>query len=292
MTNSKFYIDESKEITNFEYPVASTAVTITPDQRRFITLGVYKPAIKFFEFANRSMKFERHLVSDGLKVLSVVDDGDKFVVLRRNRCVEFHTKNGLHETLKLPYQAKDMVFNNCTSDLYLCGNYSSIYRFNLEQGRFLRGIENGKINKLAFSNSNGLLLGIIENRILIIDSRVRDVILEKEVSDSILESLDISNDGFHFSISSEDSQLLEYDLRIKEPVSKTKLSEKIIKLKYSDNDLFIGHKNKISFQHEGISDQICFDYEINDFDVCSDFLIVCGENKQMSCFTKANHKNL
>lgn len=47
-------------IQNFEFPEASNRIKTTRDGKFAVATGTYKPQMRVFEYAEVSMKFERH----------------------------------------------------------------------------------------------------------------------------------------------------------------------------------------------------------------------------------------
>lgn len=47
-------------IQDFEFPEASNRIKTTSDGKFAVATGVYKPQMRVYEFAEMSMKFERH----------------------------------------------------------------------------------------------------------------------------------------------------------------------------------------------------------------------------------------
>jgi hypothetical protein len=47
-------------IQDFEFPEASNKIKCTADGNYTVATGVYKPQMRVYEFAEMSMKFERH----------------------------------------------------------------------------------------------------------------------------------------------------------------------------------------------------------------------------------------
>ncbi|CAO3694428.1 unnamed protein product [Rhizopus stolonifer] len=51
-------------IQDFEFPEASNRIKTTRDGKYVVATGTYKPQMRVFEFADMSMKFERHTDSE------------------------------------------------------------------------------------------------------------------------------------------------------------------------------------------------------------------------------------
>jgi len=87
------------------------------------------------------MKFERCLDSEVVKfeVLSYVYS--KIVFLQANHFVEFHAQYGSYYTTRIPKFGRDLKYHYETSNLYVVGTGSEVYRLNLEEGRFLTSFQ-------------------------------------------------------------------------------------------------------------------------------------------------------
>lgn len=53
-------------IQDFEFPEASMRIKTTSDGKFCMATGVYKPQIRVFEYAEMSMKFERHTDAENI----------------------------------------------------------------------------------------------------------------------------------------------------------------------------------------------------------------------------------
>lgn len=51
-------------IHDFDFPVASRRVKVSPDGEYIATTGVYPPSLKVFETQQLSMKFQRHVTTE------------------------------------------------------------------------------------------------------------------------------------------------------------------------------------------------------------------------------------
>lgn len=276
---------EIESIKNFEYPVACTGVCIAPNQKRVITIGIYKPSVKSFDLGSMTMRFERHIVADPLKVVSLTDDAEKFAVLRNDRCLEFHSRNGLHDQAAVPCQPKEILFNPISSELYSSGDYDCIYRFNLEQGRFLREIEVPGIRSMAFSGKHGLLLGVSEQSVHFIDSRTKsDVLARKETGDELL-CIDVCDNGLNYAVGNAGGLLREYDIRSSGCIYKEEFTSHITKIKYNGKHILCAVQSNIHVSTEERRwASIDAEFPINDFDVNGGLLVLGGEYEDMKCY--------
>jgi hypothetical protein len=79
-------------IHDFQMPVASTTIKLSPDGEFAYVAGVYKPRIRCYELGQLSMKFERFLTSE-VVAMEVLSEGyDKVVMLTADRGIEVHAK--------------------------------------------------------------------------------------------------------------------------------------------------------------------------------------------------------
>ena len=276
---------EIDSIKGFEYPVACTGVCVSSNQRRIVTLGVYKPAVKLFDLGSMTMKFERHLVADPIQVLSLVDNAEKFVILRKDRTLEFHSRNGLHDTVRMPYQPREMLFNPVCSELYACGAYDTVFRFSLEQGRFLKGIDASNIRGLAFSDRHGLIAGVSAECVHLIDSRSRETVLTRNVPGAALSCIDFSDNAVNYAVATEEGALMGYDIRADAPTHRTSLDGPVGRIKYSGRHLLCSSGSSISvFSEDWKSTRIETEFSINSFDISGGLLAVGGEYEEMRCY--------
>ncbi|KAI5148721.1 ribosome biogenesis protein ENP2 [Enteropsectra breve] len=272
-------------IKNFSYPVACTGMCISPDTRRLITTGIYSPSIRFYDLDNMTLRFDRHMVTDPLKISALTDDGEKFAVLRNDKTVEMHMPSGLHDMVKMPYQPKDMLLNKHTAELYLSGEYSEVYRFNLEQGRFLKGLDAPGLLKMAISQSTGIVIGMQESGLVFIDPRAKASFHSLAIDNAILSAVDYSTEGTEYCIGTEEGILKKYDIRSEGHISEYSLGEgdKIEKIKYNGNKVMASHGNVLSALQNEDTSKIVMEYKINDFDAAQGILFVGGEDEEMKC---------
>lgn len=123
-------------LQDFRFPTYSRCVRVSRDGQYILATGGYKPHIKMFDVQEVSLKFERFVDSDIVCAEFLGDDYSKFCVLTEDRALTFHTKFGPHHAVRVPCHGRDMCFDTETSDLYIANSGSSIYRFNLCDGRF------------------------------------------------------------------------------------------------------------------------------------------------------------
>lgn len=285
MASDGLNFKEVESIKNFEYPVACTGVCIAPNQRRILTTGIYNPSARIFDLSSMSMKFERHLAADPLKIVSLTGDGEKFAVLRNDRCIEFHSRNGHHDQVSMPCQPKEILFNPILSELYASGDYGSVYRFNLEQGRFLREIEAPGMRSMAISAKHGLVVGASEHSVRFVDTRTRESVLAREETAEELLCVDINENGLNYLVGDASGLLREYDMRSDGCVYQKKFESHVGKAKYNGDSIFCAVRNDIQVSlREKSWIEIGMGFLINDFDISGGLLVAGGEYEDMRCY--------
>ncbi|ELA41197.1 uncharacterized protein VICG_01796 [Vittaforma corneae ATCC 50505] len=282
MRSKKLRFQEITPLSEFQFSVACHSICISKDRCKALAAGVYKPTVKLFDFKSGMMKFERHMVCDPIKVVSLEDDAEKFSILRSDKAIEFHTKGGFHEKVKTPNQPKDMVFNTVSSELYLGGNYSEVYRFNLEQGRFLKSIPVAG-NKMSWSDTHGLLGAISKKSLIFVDTRSKDNIITHTFGSELL-SVAQDGSGLKYAIGSENGELLEYDFRSSRPLKHLNFNYFIQKIEFSDRKLIAAANERIYIIQEDVSsleDVIDPGFRINDFSIDGGLIFIGGEDPEI-----------
>lgn len=137
LKNDLEYQNRVELIQDFEFSEASNKIKISPDGEFAMATGTYKPQIHVYDFANLSLKFERHTDSENVDFLILSDDWTKSVHLQNDRSIQFQNKGGLHYTTRIPKFGRSLAYNKINCDLYVGASGDELYRLNLEQGRFL-----------------------------------------------------------------------------------------------------------------------------------------------------------
>lgn len=88
-------------IQDFDFPIASTQVKVSPDQNYIIASGVYPPQVKIYETAELSMKCLRGLDSQVIDFEILGDDYTKLVFACADRALEFHAQYGIIKRSKI-----------------------------------------------------------------------------------------------------------------------------------------------------------------------------------------------
>ena len=196
----------------------------------FFSSGIYKPRVKCFDVHHLSMKFERCLDSEVVAFQILSEDYSKLVFLQCDRYIEFHAAGGYYYKLRIPKFGRDLKYHSPTSELFIVGASSDIYRLNLERGQFLMSYEtnSSEINKCAVSPVYNLLMcGTREGKVEAWDPRERNRVGELDcalhcTSDTPLEgfpsvtALNFQN-GLTMGVGTATGQILLYDIRANKP---------------------------------------------------------------------------
>ncbi|KAJ2400705.1 Small ribosomal subunit biogenesis, partial [Coemansia sp. RSA 2530] len=96
-------------IQDFGFPEAALRIKATPDGTHLMATGLYKPQIRVFDFANSSMKFDRHTDTENVNFLLMSDDWTKSVHLQNDRTLEFHNEGQMHYRARIPRFGRDLA---------------------------------------------------------------------------------------------------------------------------------------------------------------------------------------
>lgn len=274
-------------LRGFEFPVACNGLAVSPDGNTLLAVGTYKPSVKLFTFQNMSMKFERHCAEEPLKCFAIDESAEKFGLLRADRSIEFHTRNGLHETIKVPNLIRDALFNRFMAEVYICGDAGLLHVLDLEEGRFRESIqlECSGAYSVCFSSANGIMGVAADDSAIFIDPRVKDVFKRVRLNNCSINGIAISGNGMNYSISTVGGLIHEFDIRSDEPIRDEKVNEKPKGLRYvgkyklcaSGNDLHI-------FDDKWNRNEIKWKHKINTFEVLGSVVFVGGETPSMESY--------
>ncbi|CAG0917772.1 unnamed protein product [Notodromas monacha] len=209
-------------IQDFDMPDVSNVVEVSRDNQYIFAAGIYKPRIKCFDVSNMSLKFERCLDAEVIKLLLLSEDYKKLIILEQDRYVEFHTQQGFYHKIRIPRFGRDMVYNDTNCDLYLSGTGSEIYRYNLEAGQFQAPFSSSlcpsltklDLNVRHYLLSSGSMNGVVEAR----DPRSRQVVGSVVAADVPITSLKSRNDGLITAVGTSDGRVILYDIRSPTPL--------------------------------------------------------------------------
>lgn len=153
---------DTQLIQDFEFPTVSHRIKVSRNGRYIFASGTYPPQLHVYDTEQLSLKFKRHVDLEIVDFQILDDDWRKFVLLSADRYIDFHSPFGSHYKTRVPSCGRDLMINRGTSDLFICGQGPQVWRFNLDQGRFLAplstrsGSPSGN-NVCAISPVNSLL---------------------------------------------------------------------------------------------------------------------------------------
>ncbi|TBU00695.1 hypothetical protein CWI38_1687p0030 [Hamiltosporidium tvaerminnensis] len=278
-----------KIIQSFEFPEACIAMKMTEDKTHIITCGSYKPQLRIYDLNELNLKVERHMESEGKKIEILEEDYGKIAILRNDRYIEFHAKYGLHHLVRIPKLGNDLSFNKISAELLICGDSSDIYRFNLEQGRFLKSLisECDNINSIKTNPVHNLICGV-GNKITFFDPRSRNC-LKNFVSENVEEysSISFNNNGINFCVGTEDGNIIVYDLRSKKElfIKKHQNENKIKEILYSDKNIYsLDQKTLNVWNLNQDLVKIETGFVQNTFIVDDGFVSIGGDTPEIHCY--------
>ncbi|KAF7492906.1 Nucleolar protein 10 [Sarcoptes scabiei] len=147
-------------IQDFDMPIVSNTVNISPDGQYIIASGVYKPRIRCFDVDQLAMKFERCLDSEVIKCINLSDDYTKLLLLEQDRWIEIHSQAGFYFKTRIPKFGRDIAYNYASCDAMFVGNGSEIFRLNLNVGTFLKPFETecSTLNCIEINSDHNLIV--------------------------------------------------------------------------------------------------------------------------------------
>lgn len=249
------------------YTGSSIDLALSDNKRYLVSVGVYKPSVKIYDLENMALKVERHLESDPMKVLSLTEDSEKICILRNDRTMEFHARYGCHEGVKTPTLCFDGCLNKFRAEVMSGGKGSSIYRFNLDQGRFLRSyvVTMDEVCSIRMSECNGLIAIGGGKTVQFIDQRCREIVKTVEYNESP-SSVDFSDNGIDFGVGTSEGIVYFHDLRARKALLTIKHDEKVKKVLFNGKILVSMDKHGLKYcNRSGIAGEYSRDAEMNCF---------------------------
>ena len=203
-------------IQDFDFPIASTQVQMTPDQLYIIATGIYPPQVKIFETSQLSLKCMRGIDSEVVKFNILENDYTKLAFTCADRTIEFHAQYGKHYKTRIPKFPRDMVYNAMNCDLIIASSCSELHRINLEEGRFLNPLQSASdtINTLVYNKHlNMVMNGGSDGLLELWDYRQREKIAGIRFLNSI-SCLSINDDApLKYAVGSSNGLVSIFDLR-------------------------------------------------------------------------------
>ncbi|KAI7871750.1 WD40-repeat-containing domain protein [Spinellus fusiger] len=218
-------------IQDFEFPEASNRIKTTRDGNFVMATGTYKPQMRVFEYAEVSIKFERHMDAETINFEILSDDWTKVALLQNDRSVELHTQGGIHYRTRIPKFGRDLACHYPSCDLLLGASGPEVYRLNLDQGRFMNSITTDAtlgVNCVEINPAHQLFgLGTANGTVEFWDPRSRSrvgLLSQPQVpstfgSEGALEisALKFRHDGLTMALGTSTGHTLLYDLRASVP---------------------------------------------------------------------------
>ncbi|CAG8567946.1 5247_t:CDS:10 [Gigaspora rosea] len=247
-------------IQDFEFPEASLRVKTTKDGRFVMATGVYKPQIRVFEYAEMSMKFDRHTDSENINFVILSDDWTKSVLLQNDRTIEFHTQGGIYYKTRIPKFGRDLAYHYPTCDLLITAASYEVYRLNLNQGRFLNPISTDAtsgVNVCVINPAHQLFgFGTQDGVVEFWDPRSRSrvgllapsfPVDESNVQEFQITTMSYRNDGLSLAVGTSTGHILLYDLRSSSPwlVKDHQYGYPIKSINWYDNTTGDGGRGKV-----------------------------------------------
>ncbi|XP_071999684.1 nucleolar protein 10 [Engystomops pustulosus] len=220
-------------IQDFEMPTVCTSLRISRDGQYILATGTYKPRVRCYDTYHLSMKFERCMDSEVVKFEILSEDYSKLLFLHNDRYIEFHSQHGYYYKFRIPKFGRDFSYHYPSCDVYFVGVGSDVFRFNLEQGRFLNSLqtEASLINVCDINPAHHLFAaGSVEGKVECWDPRIRsrvgilDCAMGCVSEDTEINGLPAVtalkfNGPLHMAVGTSTGQVLLYDLRSNRPLT-------------------------------------------------------------------------
>ncbi|EIW66304.1 hypothetical protein TREMEDRAFT_40971 [Tremella mesenterica DSM 1558] len=151
-------------IQDFAFPGSAIKIKTTEDGRHAIATGTYKPVIKVWDLDQLTVKFERVTDAENVDFVILSTDWTKSLHLQRDRSLALHTQMGLHHSIRLPTYGRSLAYHSPSADALIGCTGNSVYRFNLEEGRYMTPLSVGEslddiegVNTIDVNPRHGLL---------------------------------------------------------------------------------------------------------------------------------------
>jgi ribosome biogenesis protein ENP2 len=293
------------KILNFDelyFPSYSKKLKESYDKKFLFATGTYPPQIKCFDLKNMGIKFTRYLNNEVRDFKLLNSNWEKFVILREDRTLEFHTKQGFFYNLKIPENGFDLSYSRLYGKIFIPSLNGNVFSVDLTEGKFSVSIKNNlKIEKTcsAINESETIIgLGDSNGTVNFYDLRTTKNPFKsfEKMTNSDKNSSSVTTIRFlkerstKVAIGHNSGEIFLYDLRSKNPIlSKDmgyNLPIKTIK-NFINNDFIISSNSReVSFwniKNGKGKISIKSKYGINDF--CKlknkDFLFLAVENPRI-----------
>ena len=227
LKNDIDYQNRVELIQDFEFSESSNKIKVSRDGQYAMATGTYKPQIHVYDFANLSLKFERHTNTENVDFCILSDDWTKSIHLQNDRSLEFQTKGGMDHRIRIPKFGRSLAYNDVTCDLFIGASGDEIYRLNLEQGRFMKpfNIESDRgVNSIDINPIHGLFsAGLEDGTVEFWDPRAKQRIIKLQIpeaqeSGSEISCVKFAKNSLNFACGTSDGMSMIYDLRTSHPL--------------------------------------------------------------------------
>lgn len=246
---------EIKILQSTKFPISCHDVKIT--KHALISIGTYKPCMKIHNLQDQSLKNERNLENEPIKVEPLTEDATKIAVLRNDRYVELHAKFGNHGTYRIPSYGRNIQYNGINADL-LTQSDNEVHFFNLEEGRFKNVISHDNIVNMHLSPVNSILAVACSDKIVFYDNRSAKYITEFLCKD--VKCVHFSQNGINFAFNDK-SIVKEMDLRMNNESYSVPCKEEINKIRYNNQIICASGDNTLDLILNG---EIRWNISLND----------------------------
>ncbi|CAO3678032.1 unnamed protein product [Umbelopsis ramanniana] len=188
--------------------------------------------MRVYEFAEMSMKFERHTDAENVNFEILSDDWTKTVHLQTDRSIEFQAQGGIHYRTRIPKFGRDLAYHYPSCDLLVGAAGNEVYRLNLEQGRFLNpiatdsdlGVNCTEVNPAHQLFGFGTAQGTVEfwdprsrSRVGLLQPQVPATFGNTDSTALEITALKFRHDGLSLAAGTNTGHTLLYDLRTNVP---------------------------------------------------------------------------
>ncbi|KAH9410968.1 hypothetical protein HK407_09g13820 [Ordospora pajunii] len=270
-------------VRDLGYTAASFDMAVSEDGKCLVSIGSYKPSVKIYDLVNLSLKVERHLEAEPLRVIPLAQDASKICVLKRDRSLELHAKYGFHESIKMPSICLDACFNKFKAEVMCAGVGPDVYRFNLEQGRFLKsqGTTIQEILCICMCEANGLICVGGDNKIQFIDQRSKEVFRTVDYSETPF-SMCFSSSGMELGVGTEEGSVYLHDLRARKEICKVSHEGSVRKVGFNGKILVsIGGKAMKCIDRAGMIGEYAGDVGMSCFACAGGFMFIGFDNGEI-----------
>ncbi|PFH31722.1 putative embryo sac development arrest EDA7 [Besnoitia besnoiti] len=134
------YADSTQDVEllqDFEFPVSSQCIRVSPDGSYIAATGVYPPEVRMYAVESMGMKFRRGLDHEVIDFLFLSEDYRKLFFLQAQRHIDIHTQGGTHHRLRIPREGRGLCFLPTLASVCIAASGEEVYMLDLEDGCFL-----------------------------------------------------------------------------------------------------------------------------------------------------------